>query len=467
LWWSETLVIEDTDLRRAAREIFEIALRSVDAGDAVRRAVRLEGSRPTILETTVDLSASRAGVYVVAIGKAASPMAIALDEILGDKIAGGVIADPSLNQTSHTLSPRINNLNSGWRAHEGGHPLPNEASLTAARDSFDLLRRANDERAPVVFLISGGGSAAIEWPRDAQTTLAELREANRILVSCGASIAEINAVRCAFSAVKGGGLAARAPDAQQVSLIISDTGRGQESIVASGPTYELSPDAPDATSVIARYNLAERLPASILRAVNHPRETIKESRLRQLRSHYVLLDNDSALKAAADEAQRRGLMVDIARDISEQPIAAGCTEMLSRLLALQQRAAREGRIACLISGGEFACPVRGEGIGGRNAETALRCAIEIDELHNDKQDNAGFARLALLSAGTDGIDGNSPAAGAVVDETTVRRAREMNLDARSFLDGSDAYSFFNALGDALVTGPTGTNVRDLRILLAV
>lgn len=141
--------------------------------------------------------------------------------------------------------------------------------------------------------------------------------------------------------------------------------------------------------------------------------------------------------------------------------------MLSQLLALQQRATREGHIACLISGGEFACPVRGEGIGGRNAETALRCAIEIDVWRNEKRDNESFAHLALLSAGTDGIDGNSPAAGAIVDEMTLRRAREMNLDARSFLDGSDAYSFFNALGDALVTGPTGTNVRDLRILLAV
>lgn len=460
-------MIEDLDLRRAAREIFETALKSADAGAAVRGPVRLEGSRLTIQETTFDLSARRARVYVIAMGKAALPMAIALDEILGDRIAGGVIVDPSLKQTSHSLSSRINNLNSVWRAYEGGHPLPNEASLKAARASFDLLRRANDERALVVFLISGGGSAAIEWPRDEQTTLAELREANRILVSCGASIAEINAVRCAFSAVKGGGLAACAPDTQQVSLIISDTGRGQESIVASGPTYELSPDAPDAASVIARYNLAERLPAAILRAVNHPRETNEASRARQLRSHLVLLDNESALKAAAYEAQRRDLMVDIARDISEQPIAAGCTEMLSQLLALQQRATREGHIACLISGGEFACPVRGEGIGGRNAETALRCAIEIDVWRNEKRDNESFAHLALLSAGTDGIDGNSPAAGAIVDEMTLRRAREMNLDARSFLDGSDAYSFFNALGDALVTGPTGTNVRDLRILLAV
>jgi glycerate 2-kinase len=457
-------VTESLDLRQAAREIYSVALQSVDAGDAVRRAARFVDSRLTIRGTTFDLTART--VYVLAIGKAARRMAIALNEILPDKITAGLIVSSSTAETTRAPVSLTDAFNSSWRTYVGGHPLPNEASLMAARAAFALLQRANDEQALVIFLISGGGSAMMEWPNDEGITLAELRAANRALVSCGASILEINAVRRAFSAVKGGRLAARAPRAEQVSLIISDTGRGQETIVASGPTCDPAADAPDAKSVITRYDLAKHLPEVIMRVVNDFQEDYQRADSPRLREHHLLLDNDTVLQAAADEAQRRGFAVEIAFDISEQRIAEGCAQMLARLEALRKRAAGENKIACLISGGEFACPMRGEGIGGRNAETVLRCALEIDERSRQEASGLSFARLAILSAGTDGIDGNSPAAGAVADETTVTRARELNLDARGFLDKSDAYSFFNALGDTIVTGTTGTNVRDLRILLA-
>ncbi len=458
----------ETDLRREAREIFQASLKSVDASDAVRRAVRLEGSRLTIRETTFELDARGAGIYVLAVGKAALPMAVALDEILDRRITAGLIVGAHLPEYYAGLFSLPKKLVTPWRFCEGAHPLPAKSSLIAAQSSFELLQRAHVEQAIVIFLISGGGSAMIEWPRDEQITLDDIRAANRALISCGASIAEINAVRRAFSAVKGGGLAARAPGADQVSLIVSDTGRGLESIVASGLTYDPPPDAPDAASVIARYELAERLPPSILHAVNHAEEVPARTSPQQgLRRHYVLLDNDAVLEAAAAEARGRGFRVEIARDISEQPIAEGCALMLSRLFALRDSAQAADEIVCLISGGEFACPVRGEGTGGRNAETALRCAIESDARLKQTSSGANLSRIVILSAGTDGIDGNSPAAGAVADETTVKRAVERNLDAQSFLDSSDAYSFFEALCDAIVTGATGTNVRDLRIMLAV
>jgi hydroxypyruvate reductase len=408
---------------------------------------------------------------VIAVGKAAFSMATALDDILGERIRAGLVVGPGA-QSSHasTVAASFKALSSStrWRVLAGGHPLPNKASLIAAQSAFALLERAEAERAPVIFLISGGGSAMIEWPRDASITLRELRAANRLLVSCGAPVAEINAVRRAFSAVKGGGLAERAPHVDQLSLIVSDTGKGEEANVASGPTlYSSTDSAPDARSVVERYGLASRLPLSIIRTINQAPMAKAPAARRALREHYVLLDNRRAVEAAARAARKRGFIVELARDILEQPVEEGCTRMLARLLALHRRREGERKIVCLISGGEFACPVKGRGVGGRNLETALRCAIELDERYAESSDRARLpAQIIALSAGTDGIDGNSPAAGALAERTTLERARFLGLSARRFLSASDAYSFFNALGDCIVTGPTGTNVRDLRILLA-
>lgn len=439
-------------LHRAAREIFQQALRSVDAGVAVRRAVRLEDSRLKLVNTTFDLSDLSAGVYSVAIGKAARPMASALSEILGERLTAGVITAPVMEAP---ISDR-------WRTFAGGHPLPNVESMDAAQAAFDLLSQAEQKRALVIFLISGGGSALMEWPREEETTLEELRATNRALISCGANIEEINSVRRAVSAVKGGGLALRAQGCAQVSLIVSDTGAGREATVASGPTFDPPTDAPEAASIISRYKLETTLPESILRAVRRPREETVPTSQPALRQHYVLLDNERALESASEAARSLGFVVEIARDVVEQEIAEGCATLLSRLSALRLRTNEEKRI-CLISGGEFACPVRGRGTGGRNAETILRWAIELDKL---AEDEPRFSHAVALSAGTDGIDGNSPAAGAISDETTIKRASQINLDAQRFLDESDAYNFFNALNDAIITGATGTNVRDLRILLA-
>lgn len=438
------------ELRLSAREIFDRALKGVDAGAAVRRAVSVEGSRLKLGDTSIDLSGSGGRVYSVALGKAALPMARALSERLGGRLAAGVITAPAAEISVPDC----------WRVFRGGHPLPDDESLRAARAAVELLRRADDEGAPLVFLISGGGSAMMEWPRDEGTTLAELRATNEALVRCGASIAEVNAVRRAVSVVKGGGLARLAPHCEQVSLIVSDTNPGDAAAVASGPTFEEPKEGPDANDVITRHRLETKLPASILRAVRSPRAPTPPTPARAVRRHCVLLDNESALTAAAEAARSLGFATEVARDVIEQPVAEGCAALLSRLLS---RSAEGGRGVCLVSGGEFACPVRGGGVGGRNSESALRWAIELDRL----ADGAGrFPHTVALSAGTDGVDGNSPAAGAVADETTVARARSLGLDARRFLDESDAYTFFDRLGDALVTGPTGTNVRDLRVMLA-
>ncbi|HTG87560.1 MAG TPA: DUF4147 domain-containing protein, partial [Pyrinomonadaceae bacterium] len=315
------------------------------------------------------------------------------------------------------------------------HPLPNEASLEAAEAAFNLLDWANDVSGVVIFLVSGGGSAMIEWPISPAISLADLRRTNELLVGCGANINEINSVRRAFSAVKGGRLAQRTPAARVVTLIVSDTNRGDEASVASGPT--LSPnDAIDPLDVIQRYRL--ELPNSVLQSLVFKSVSLPNWPYR------VLLDNWTALEAAQAKAVELGFTSSISHEICEQPIQAGCELLL---------AANE-HTKCLISGGEFSCPVRGNGVGGRNLETVLRCAIGLE----DKQ-------AVVLSAGTDGIDGNSPAAGAIADPTTFGRARNLGLDPADYLARSDSYNFFKRLDDLILTGPTGTNVRDLRIRL--
>ncbi|HYN84307.1 MAG TPA: DUF4147 domain-containing protein [Pyrinomonadaceae bacterium] len=433
-------------LRRAAREIFDEALADADPARATRDAVRLEGSRLLVAGDAFELNDSR--VYSVAFGKAARAMASALDSALGARLAAGVLSAPA---SEHRLAR--------WQTFAGGHPVPNEESLRAARAAFELLARADAEGAPVIFLVSGGGSAMLEAPGDARLTLEDLRAANRALVACGAPIAEVNAVRRALSAVKGGRLAARAPRSPQASLVVSDVNAGEEANVASGPTCPAPADSPDPAQVVARHGLDSLLPARVVAVIRDARARAPaHDDARAPRAHHVLLDNARAVGRAARAARERGFAVEVARDLVEQDVAEGSRSLVARLMEFRERVgAQAARGVCLVSGGEFACRVRGDGVGGRNCETALRCALEMGTTD---------LRMVALAAGTDGVDGNSPAAGALADSTTLTRALEKRLDPRRFLEASDGYTFFDALGDAVTTGPTGTNVRDLRIVLA-
>ena len=458
-----------TQLRLAAREIFNEALLAVDSGAAVRRVVRFEDAHLSVGDTVIDLSAQQP-VYAIAIGKAAFAMVSALDEILSERLTAGVLTsnasgyEPLTRRSSEradagkplTGAPTLPR----WQVFQGGHPEPNEQSLSAAQACFALLQRADEERALVIFVISGGGSAMLEWPVSEDIAVVDLRAANRMLINCGASIGEINAVRRAFSAVKGGRLADLAPHCDQMSLIVSDVPPGEERSVASGPTLAPPNDAPNAREVIDRYDLRSQFPETILCAIDTESAVSDPIDSASLRKHFVVLDNHTALEAAAEGARQRGFVTEIADDILDQPIETGCSALRQRLGQLRERAHTaepNTNAACLISGGEFACPVRGDGIGGRNLETALRLAMSSGSSNSES--------FVALCAGTDGIDGNSPAAGAIVDNTTIARARAVGLDPQDSLNRSDAYSFFVALGDVIATGPTGTNVRDIRILL--
>jgi len=437
-----------TQLRRSAREIFDHALRAVDPLSAMRSVVRVEKSIINVREVSFDIAARE--IYAIGIGKAAAKMVAGLNEALGTRLTAGVLCtnDAGINDSS---------LGQPWRTFRGGHPEPNEASLAAARACFDLLTAADQARALVIFLISGGGSAMIEAPASERISLSDLQAANKLLVSSGASISEVNAVRRAFSAVKGGKLSAHAPNCDQITLIVSDVPEGEEYNVASGPTIAPGKTLLSAGEVIDRYQLRGELPSSVVRAIDKQPRLLPVSASRSER--LVLLSNKDAQLAAAEAARRHGFIAEVAPEISDQPIDQGCTKLLERVAKLRVKASPDSRVVCLISGGEFSCPAKGGGLGGRNLETALRLA----RLHA-RSDQA--ERFVALCAGTDGIDGNSPAAGAISDDTTLERASAISLNGEDFLERSDSYSFFAALGDAITTGPTGTNVRDLRILLA-
>jgi glycerate 2-kinase len=450
-------------LRQQALNIFQQVIKSVDTNKVVKEAVSLDGPRLTIKDQLFDLEKSPTPIYSIAIGKGAYQMAAALDEVLGNRLSGGVIAGP-IEEHKLDMSQRASQISKRWQMFEGGHPVPNEASIAAARASFELLNRANQEQALVIFLISGGGSAMLELPRDESITLEDLRETNRILVTCGAAIGEINAVRRAISAVKGGGLSRYASNTKQISLIISDTETNEDFNVASGPTLSPPDGSPNAISIIDRYDLAKRLPASVMRTVESQLKERAEKRVDH--SYYVLLSNDHAIRSAVESAEHHGLIVKVANDLIEQHITEGCDQLLSRVQSLRKENSSNSGI-CLVSGGEFACPVRGSGMGGRNSETVLRLAISIDErMKSPNTEETSWSHIVALSGGTDGIDGNSPAAGAIADETSVKRGKDLNLDALDYLNRSDSYSFFNTIGDAIITGKTGTNVRDIRIIIA-
>ncbi len=440
--------MNQSELRTAAMEMFHAALKAVDAQAAVQKAVSLTHSNLSVVDRQFDLTSRR--VYAVAIGKAALSMAKGLQEILGSRISAGVISAPNFEPDSAVFSK-------SWQIFSGGHPFPNSESLAAAQATTKLLQDAEVDRAIVIFLISGGGSAALEWPLDPAITLEELKQANRTLVLSGATIREINTVRRALSAVKGGRLALVAPSTTQVGLIISDVNPGEEALVASGPTMRTQGQELDPREIVERYQLRHEFPESVIRTIDDVTDQVVALPFEDLdQSHHLLLDNNSALETIVAEAQSRGFRTELADDIVEQPIEAGCQLLLTRLEQLKHQTSEP---VCLISGGEFGCPVRGQGVGGRNLETSLRCALDLHK-------SAVVTNVLIFSGATDGIDGNSPAAGALADQETITRARARSLDAKKFLADSDSFSFFDQLGDAVITGSTGTNVRDVRILLS-
>jgi len=437
------------NLRDIALEIFQRTLAAIDVESVVRASVRLDDDRLLVGAHEVDLSRFKR-VVVIAVGKASVPMARAVEDSLDARIADGLVVTNAMIGLPPRLLPVM----------VGGHPLPNAGSLDAASAALKILRANDSEETLVLFLVSGGGSALFELPIDAAITLDDLQSINRALVGCGAVISEMNVVRRFLSAVKGGRLAAAAPRSRQISLYVSDVNSDDLSTISSGPTLPSSATRADFAHVIERYDLLDKFPDRVTALITSrilpdlPRANAEEGRRR---SHHLLLDNRKALVEAKRIAESDfGCVAEIAEDLVEGDVETMMLAHVERVAALRHK--HRGKTVCLLSGGEAVCPVRGDGQGGRNQEFALRAAIHLRQ--------RGLSDIVVLSAGTDGIDGNSPAAGAMADSDTLRRAEEKNVSVELSLQNSDSFNFFNALGDAVITGPTGNNVRDVRILLA-
>ena len=306
----------------------------------------------------------------------------------------------------------------------------------------------------VIFMLSGGGSSIAEKPIDDEISLEDLIATYRTLVHSGAPIAEINAIRKHLSAIKGGRLARAALPAQQVSLLVSDVPDNMPDALASGPTMPDSTSVADCYAIAAKHGLPEQFPPSV-------RELFQRHALAETPNSddpafhrarwWTVLSNSTLLEACKKEAERHGFIVEVDNSCDDWDYERAADYLLNRLAELRKKWER----VCLISGGEVTVKVTNAGAGGRNQQFALVCAQKL-----------GGENITVLSAGTDGIDGNSPAAGATVDGTTLERARTRGLDPAASLLSYNAYPFFDALGDTIMTGPTGNNLRDLRILLS-
>jgi len=438
----------ESKLKQDAVDIFMAGVAAVDPGRAVRSHLSLEGETLAAGEHRIPL-APEGRIFVVGAGKAGAPMAAAVEEVLGDRIHSGVV----VVKYGHLAPVRTVTL------LEAGHPVPDEAGVRAADKIRDLLDEATSGDL-VIALISGGGSALLPYPVP-PVTLSDKQAVTNLLLESGADIGEINCIRKHLSLLKGGGLAKKAYPARLLTLILSDVVNDPLDVIASGPAVGDPTTYADAMAIISRYGLADKVPQTVLDRLRdgalgkHP-ETPKpgDPELKEV-INLLVGTNTIALQASQDRAREMGYSTTILSSsiTGETRDAAADHAALARAIA--QTGQPVAPPACVLSGGETTVTIRGPGKGGRNQEFALAAAMGIE----------GLPDTLILSGGTDGTDGPTDAAGAVADGTTADRAREAGLDPVRYLDSNDSYRFFEKLGDLLMTGPTLTNVMDLRVIL--
>lgn len=423
-------------MKERLRRLFDAVLRDLDVGTAMRGAVA----------QTFAGDDARRGKLVLALGKAARPMAEAVLASLPGCPLRGLVVTPAPDTAPLGPFERI----------AGGHPLPDAGSLRAGARALELARsvRADED---VLFLISGGGSSLCEAPLDPRVGVDEVRTLYRALVGCGAPIVAINTVRRHLSAVKGGKLAHAAALAhRRVTFCIADVPPDAPlGTLASGPTEPETTTPQDGCAVLARYRLWDAVPALLQARLRERATALLVTAAELCNTEFtVVQDPRAALAAATQRATATGWLVGVDRTTDDWPYERAAEHLLQRLVQLRRR--HPSRTVALLAGGELSVPLPpSPGTGGRNQQFALACARRIRG-----------QPITVLSCGTDGIDGNSPAAGAIVDGTTMARARRLGLDVHTALRRCDAFPLLQALGDTVLTGPTGTNVRDVRLLVA-
>ncbi len=430
--------------RERVLPILSAALEAVDPMRAVQLHMSLTDDELRIGQLTYDLHKYR-DIYVIGGGKASASMARATEQILGERLTAGLI-NTKYGYLAETEIVRIN---------EAGHPVPDAAGMSGAKQMAELAAGASDGDL-VICLISGGGSALMTLPV-VGITLADMEALTSVLLRSGATINEINAIRKHLSQIKGGNLSRLAYPAEVVSLILSDVVGNPLDVIASGPTVPDSSTFAQAYGILQRYGLLEELPASIASHLRQGKEgtipeTPKEGDPIFAKTHNLIIgSNEAAAQAAIAKAETLGFNTMLLSTFVE----GEAREAAHIFSAIAKEILNSGnpvaRPACVIAGGETTVSIRGEGKGGRNQELALAAAIQID----------GLDEAMIVALATDGTDGPTDAAGAIADGSTMQRAREQELHANEYLRNNDSYHFFEALGDLIVTGPTNTNVNDL------
>jgi hydroxypyruvate reductase len=435
-------------LRKDALDIFLAGVRAVEPGAAVMANLALEGD--TLLAGKDRIPLTPGGrILVVGAGKAGAPMAAAIEEVLGERVYEGLV----VIKYGH-LSPvtRVTVV-------EAAHPVPDEEGLKAAEDLVRLLENTRKEDL-VICLLSGGGSALLPSPAP-PVVLSDKQAVTTLLLQSGAEIGEINCIRKHLSLLKGGGLARLAHPARVVTLILSDVVGDPLDVIASGPTVGDPTTFSDALAILDRYELTGKVPGTVLSFLQHGAEgkhpeTPKPGDPDIAGVINLLIGTNAiAVQAAEDRARELGYNT----TVLSTTITGETRDAAATHAAIAREIFTHGKPlsppACVLSGGETTVTIRGRGKGGRNQEFALAAALGIE-------DQPG---TVILSGGTDGTDGPTDAAGAVVDGMTAARARAGDMDPLAFLNDNDSYHFFEQLEDLIITGPTLTNVMDLRIIL--
>jgi len=430
--------------REQLEAVFRAGLCAVEGGAAVRRVLRRAGDRLEVAGRPVP-DATR--LVVIAAGKAAAPMARAVEEVAGERIRAGLV----VTKDGHGLPLQR------FALREAAHPVPDARGEAAAREALALAAGARPEDLLLV-LLSGGASALLSCPA-AGLEAGELARTTHLLLASGADIEEMNAVRKHLSAISGGRLAAAAGCERIEVLALSDVPGDRFDVIGSGPCAADPSSYADAREVLARRLPGTRLPDAVLRHLDagvagRLRETLEagDPLLERVRETLVARSGD-AVEAAARAADERGL-----RPILLGEVLRGEARRVGTRLARLTGAVRCGEPLCLIAAGETTVTLRGEGRGGRNQELALAAALAFEGMPAPERE------VTLLAAGTDGSDGPTPAAGAFADPLSVTRGRALGLDARAALAANDSHGFFSREGGLLVTGPTGTNVMDLLLI---
>jgi glycerate 2-kinase len=421
--------------------ILAAAITAVEPGVAVGRFVQRDGDMLTISGRAYDLRSFRR-VVLLGIGKASVAMSDALVEILGDRLSAGLVIPKQVTSSYSPLTLLI-----------GGHPVPDEQSLAAGKKTIELVSSLQADDL-LICLISGGGSALVIAPVDG-VSLADTQVLTSALLACGARVDEINTLRRRLDHIKGGGIVKMANGATIVSLILSDVVGCPLEAIAAGPTAPDPATLADALSILAKYGLENRIPFSILPCLRESPETPKpDDYIFKKVQNVIVGSNLLAAQAALTQAEAEGFHPYLLSTDMQAEAREAAFELATYLRQAKLTGEPLPGPACIVVGGETTVTLTGNGKGGRNTELALAAVSEL----------ADFPEVMLITLATDGEDGPTDAAGAVVTGETLRRAARLGLHPELFLERNDSYTFFSTLDDLLKPGPTGTNVNDLVFL---